>query len=92
MSDNVLAGRKAYCHYGCGHSADSNPNTCAFFEYHGPKSTWATEYCKCGMSKSAHQGTPYGRPNVVDAGKCKGFEERGPSDKDSYYCGCYGWN
>jgi hypothetical protein len=80
-----LTGRVANCVYGDHARKPSDPENLAFFEYRGPGSKWATDYCKCGYTKGAHD-----KPNI----KCKfgGFTERGPHERDVYYCGCHGWD
>ena len=102
-----LTGRTARCAYGCGSTRPSDdPRGLAFFEYRGPGSKDATERCKCGFFKCAHEveykqrislpfelKSPFGRrKTVVEDGKCQGFEPRGAAEFDSYYCGCRGWD
>jgi hypothetical protein len=63
----------------------SDPEKLAFFEYRGPGSRWATDYCKCGYLKVAHDEKRI---------RCMvgGFTPRGPSERDGHYCGCHGWD
>jgi hypothetical protein len=80
-----LAGRMANCAYG-DHAVElSAPEKLAFFEYRGPNSQWATEYCQCGYHRVAHD------ENRI---RCRvgGFKERGPNARDVHYCGCRGWD
>lgn len=78
-----LTGRMANCAYGNHAIQPSDPEKLAFFEYRGPGSRWATDYCKCGFAKIAHDE---GRV------KCKTFTPRGPNERDLHYCGCHGWD
>ncbi len=82
-----LSGRMAQCSYlPSGHAIKpSDPEALAFFEYRGPGSKWATDICKCGYAKVAHDEKRI---------KCKvgGFTPRGPHERDAYYCGCHGWD
>ena len=78
-----LAGRMANCAYGDHAVKPSDPERLAFFEYRGPGSRWATEICKCGYAKVAHET---GRV------KCREFQPRGPHERDTHYCGCRGWD
>lgn len=56
-----------------------------FFETRAAGSEWATEYCACGVHQRIHDVSPArGRDHV--------FVERGPSEFDAYYCGCFGWD
>lgn len=90
-----LTGRIAKCT--CGRTRPSSEKL-AFFEYRGPGSPVATETCKCGYHKKAHdpeymkQNVPSNRETVIEQGKCKGFEPRGPMEYDSFYCGHSGWD
>lgn len=87
-----LSSRKAHCTYGCGESAASDNPNLAFFEYQGAGS-FSAGLCKhCGYAKNPHEGQPFGRPNVVDAGLCPGYEARGDIGSDRFYCGCRGWD
>jgi hypothetical protein len=56
----------------------------------GVGSRYATEVCKCGYDKIAHGklNKSTGRPGITD----HEFEPRGPHEKDTYYCGCRGWD
>jgi hypothetical protein len=65
----------------------------AFFEYCGEGSREATELCKCGYHKVAHE---------KNGGKCpansrtkppsRKFTPKGPQEFDRFYCGCFGWD
>lgn len=90
--------RVAKCTY-CGSLRPSSEHeSLAFFEFHGEGSREATETCKCGYHMMAHdpaemaRNVPNNRQTVVEQGKCKGFEPRGPRETDSFYCGCRGWD
>lgn len=80
-----LEGRTARCGY-YSHCRHEEPSayTLAFFEYNGAGSRAATEYCRCGYQRVAHE--------IGLAHDCKAFEPRGPREHDTYYCGCYGWD
>lgn len=86
-----LTGRIAKCTM-CSTRLPSNYGL-AFFEYRGPGSIEATETCKCGYYKCAHERQPENVDprSVIETGKCKGFEARGPRE-DGFYCGCHGWD
>ena len=88
-----LTGRVARCTYGCGHEEPSAFRL-AFFEYRGPGSREGREICVCGYHLVAHERDERRvmPQSVVEAGKCKGFVARGPAAKDSYYCGCRGFD
>lgn len=75
-----LTGRTATC---SGHAPKPSSFDLAFFEFLGAGSRNATEICKCGYTKIAHDN---GRV------KCKQFIARGPAEFDRYYCGCRGWD
>lgn len=80
-----LTDRMARCSYG-DHGRKPSSLDLAFFEYRGDGSRWATEICKCGYTKSAHE-----KPHI--SSKCPtGFTPRGPHEFDAYYCGCKGWD
>lgn len=87
----ILDGRQAHCSYGKHKIVDSTLFL-PFFQYRGPDSAWATDHCKCGFTRRAHEPD---RKDVKGAmpglAQCPGFVARGPSDTDEYYCGCYGW-
>jgi len=81
-----LEGRQALCVYKFGrkgqqHSPVPSSWDLPFFEYCGPGSPAAEEYCKCGYHESAHG-------KCADA--CDKFEPQGPLPYDRYYCGCWG--
>ena len=85
-----LEGRFAECAYG-GARVPSSYDL-AFFEYQGPGSPRATEHCKCGYYRVAHE---YNANRVnKEPIKCRvgGFKPAGPSATDKYYCGCHGWD
>lgn len=73
--------RQARCSY-CQRVTPSNDKL-PFFQDRGEDSKHATETCKCGYYKSAH-----------DAGrvKCLSFVPGGAHEFDGYYCGCRGWD
>lgn len=79
-----LTNRTASCSYGF-HAHKPSSSDLAFFEFRGEGSRFATELCKCGYTKAAHE-----KPHI--AAKCAGFTPRGPHEFDSYYCGCKGWD
>lgn len=84
-----LTGRMATCYCGSKSLRPSSTDL-AFFEYRGPGSPHATNICKCGYTKKAHE-----KDHVQTV--CKklheqGFTPRGPHKYDSYYCGCRGWD
>lgn len=87
---DMLAGRTAVCG-SCGHEAPSD--RASLVEYKGEGSRWATMLCGFGngcMHKDVHQeiNPSTGRPGITD----HEFTPRGPAEKDSYYCGCRGWD
>lgn len=82
-----LTGRTAHCAYGK-HAPRPSSLDLPFFEFLGSGSREATDLCKCGYTKSAHErDRKYRVPT-----SCKGFEPRGPNEFDRYYCGCRGWD
>jgi hypothetical protein len=90
-----LVGREARCT--CGQTAPSTKaldGYLAFFEYRGEGSRSATEQCKhCGYYDCAHGNSEDKElRNVVEEGKCPGFEPKGDWGYDTYYCGCRGWD
>ncbi len=90
-----LAGRTAKC---CSIGVQPSSQELAFFVYCGPGSREATDYCRCGYHRVAHdpehmaQNVPSNRKTVVEQGKCTGFVARGPLEFDRYYCGHAGWD
>jgi len=84
---DMLAGRIAVCG-SCGHETPSERASLVSFQGEGSRE--ATEYCTCGFHKGIHQETnPFtDRPGITD----HEFAARGPREKDSYYCGCRGWD
>lgn len=92
-----LTGRMAECAYRpAGHSLQpSDPEKLAFFEYRGPGSRWATDVCKCGLSRKPHDehgGKIPARKYALVMKGCAGFTPRGPHQYDLHYCGCHGWD
>ncbi len=91
-----LSHRQARCY--CGLIRPSDSEHLAFFEYRGPGSPTATDHCKCGYHLVAHdigecrKRVASNQLTIVELGKCKGFEARGPHEYDSFYCGCRGWD
>lgn len=93
-----LIGREARCT--CGASRPSTSEHLAFFEYRGEGSKRAIETCRhCRYAEIAHTQEIVRGPsnsilvhNVVEEGKCPGFEPHGPFDHDTFYCGCRGWD
>lgn len=84
----VLLGRFAVCG-SCGHETPSHRAELLTFQ--GEGSRHATEGCGvCGYNKIVHQAInpSTGRPGRTD----HEFIPRGPAEKDSYYCGCRGWD
>lgn len=84
-----LEGRTARC--SCGRTRASSPDL-EFFEYRGPGSPSATESCRCGFYKVAHE---YDETRVSKQPiKCRvgGFSPRGDIGTDLYYCGHGGWD
>lgn len=81
-----LEGRMARCSYysKCKHEKPSDKDRLAFFEYLGPGSRVASDMCKCGYYRVAHE-----KPRT-DA--CRNFTPKGPAEHDRYYCGCMGWD
>lgn len=63
----------------------------AFFEYCGPGSREATEICKCGMAKVAHEKNG-GRCPTSKRSPSHRFEAKGDQGHDRFYCGCFGWD
>ncbi len=91
-----LTGRRAKC---CNTGIQPSGQELAFFVYCGPGSREATDICKCGYHRDAHDPevmaarVPSNRKTVVELGKCKtGFVARGPLEFDRYYCGHAGWD
>lgn len=83
-----LTGRMAECAYlPRGHADKPSAFGLAFFEYRGPGCPAASETCKCGYYRIAHED-PARRRNL----KCKTFTAHGPWATDKYYCGCHGWD
>ena len=96
-----LTGRKARCVYNHNSRPGQPPRPSsfdlAFFEYCGPGSQRATEYCVCGYLKSAHDAATDACPRNTKplSGKRSPtgkFQARGPLEFDLYYCGCFGWD
>lgn len=87
-----LEGRQARCSY-C-NSTQPSSTKLAFFEYRGPGSQSASQSCKCGYHWAAHVHDPRRvvPTSVVERGECSGFQSKGGSEYDSYYCGCRGWD
>ena len=95
-----LSGRVAQCTYSHknptsrqspGPSPVKSDWTLAFFEYCGPGSREATEICKCGMAKVAHDKAGGSCPNAKKSPSRK-FEPKGDQGFDRFYCGCFGWD
>lgn len=91
VAPEVLEGRYARCT--CGAIALSSTSL-AFFEFRGEGSRSATDICRnCGYARVAHeQDDTRTQMNVVERGKCPGFESGGPWQYDSWYCGHAGWD
>lgn len=76
------------CNYG---QSDHKICTCVqpsskelpFFEFMGEGSREATEICKCGYHKVAHESGKV---------KCREFVPKGAREFDKFYCGCAGWD
>ncbi len=89
-----LTGRVAVCPY-CRTERPSSPDL-AFFEYRGEGTGAAAKCAECGYSPVAHDPeTPHMKEqggSVVDLGKCPGYRPRGDVGRDSFYCGCRGWD
>ena len=67
----------------------------AFFEFCGPGSRRAAEYCICGYHRSAHDKNGGKCPRNSLTGKRTtdgGFQAQGPLEFDRFYCGCFGWD
>lgn len=88
-----LSNREATC-YCTKPPVKSDPERLAFFEYRGPGSKAATEYCKCGMARSIHQDqTDIPKWNIINNRITRhDFVAKGPQQYDLYYCGCRGWD
>jgi len=88
---DVLAGRTAICG-SCKHEALSE--NASLVDFRGEGSYWATETCgfenRCGYHEKVHQeiNPSTGRAGVTE----HEFAPRGPAEKDSFYCGCRGWD
>ena len=76
-------GRLARCY--CGKTMPSSPSL-AFFEFRGEGSMEATEHCKCGYHRIAHE------PDHARRVPCREFTPKGAQQFDMYYCGCRGWD
>lgn len=97
---DLLTGRVSRCG-GKDNAHDVRPSTdaltgaLAFFEYRGPGSD-EENLCVCGFHQCAHDPEYVKRhvraKTVVEDGLCTGFRSRGPSETDSHYCGCRGWD
>lgn len=95
-----LSDRIAWCGHPDhgGHKPQPSSTELAFYEYRGPGSRDATCCAHCGYYPSAHdpaemaRNVPNNRRTVVEQGRCPGYEQRIPSEVDSYYCGCRGWD
>lgn len=89
-----LTGRTAKCAY-CKTEVPSRFDL-PFFEYRGPGSPSATDYCgNCGYTKEVH-ATPFYRNSTkknphLCINQGQSFTPRGDT-ADSYYCGCRGWD
>lgn len=88
LSADRIEGRRARCY--CGEETESTNPLASFVQYRGPGSGWAVDHCRCGYARVAHlKWNPLtGRAGITD----HEFEERGPSEFDSFYCGCRGWD
>lgn len=90
-SQGLLAGRQARCD--CGKLCPSDgpapgfKGEAPFFVYRGPGSKEALDTCRCGYASVAHTPEVRARNRAL---KCETFEARGPSEFDSFYCGCRG--
>lgn len=85
----VLEGRIAKCS-SCSTEVPSSESL-AFFEFRGEGSYFANELCfVCGYHSVVHNpvNPSTGRPGITD----HKFESRGDLGRDSFYCGCYGWD
>jgi hypothetical protein len=87
----LLAGRTARCE--CGRTCPSGGTApgyteIPFFQYRGLGSQEAEETCVCGKYRVAHGA------HAANQGRyaCDDFRLRGPSEFDSFYCGCRGWD
>lgn len=90
-----LTGRTAECSYlPKGHAIKPSSLDLAFFEFCGEGSRIATEICKCGFHRVAHDDSGRIAPRKVAGLRngCAGFTAKGPQERDKYYCGCHGWN
>lgn len=102
--DALLDGRTATCGGGVngeGHAPRLSSLSLPFFEYRGEGSDWQ-RHCDaqveklggrvvgCGFFDTVHQEVnPHtGRPGITD----HEFVQRPPAERDSYYCGCRGWD
>jgi len=103
-----LTGRQAKCTYR--HDGPKRPGShqqpgpspvpssydLAFFEYCGPGSRQAIEYCVCGYLKVAHDKDggrcPSGQTLTGERGAGGMFQAQGPLEYDRFYCGCFGWD
>lgn len=95
-TEQDLAGRMARCYCGQECSSDVAIRERAFFEYRGEGSRFAKDGCKhCGYALVAHgPDAPVWKTGktAVETKGCPGFEERGPHEFDTFYCGCRGWD
>jgi hypothetical protein len=89
----ILSGRIAKCD--CGKTRPSNSDL-AFFEYRGPGSRSAMNYCKhCGYTFTVHTQEWYDKEVArgrMFPSRCWTFEPRGDVGHDLFYCGCKGWD
>ena len=82
--DSLLEGRVARCP-SCKKERPSS-TTLPFFEFRGEGSAAATHCAECRYTERAH-------PAVIGRGFCTGFKtDPAGLPKDSFYCGCKGWD
>lgn len=84
----------------CGYCNNIQPSDISlpFFEYKGPGCEQSESICKnCGYHRIAHKGQPGSDKHLAtlvnkEGVNCSRFEEHGPWEFDSFYCGCRGWD
>lgn len=91
-SDKQGGGRGKYFRKGMHDPVPSSVDL-PFFEYLGEGSDRAMKTCKhCGYYEVAHTEATHKEALVKQGRLCTNFEPHGPWEKDTYYCGCWGWD